>query len=96
MAKQVGLATTMRAVLQRVTRASVTVDNSRVSEIGRGLCVLLGIAVDDTPKDVDYMVQKILNLRVFDDAKGLKWKRNVREVAGEVLCGELKQEGCLR
>jgi len=57
----------MRAVVQRVTRASVTVDKEIVGEIGHGLAVLLGIATDDTPSDADYLAQKIVALRIFDD-----------------------------
>ena len=57
----------MRAIVQRVTRASVTVDKEIVGEIGHGLAVLLGIATDDTPSDADYLAQKIVALRIFDD-----------------------------
>lgn len=60
----------MRAVIQRVTRASVTVDGEIVGEIGNGLVVLLGIARDDTRDDADYLVAKIAALRIFDDAEG--------------------------
>jgi len=60
----------MRAVIQRVTRASVTVDGQVVGEIGNGLVVLLGIARDDTRDDADYLVPKIAALRIFDDAEG--------------------------
>ncbi|KAG1240789.1 hypothetical protein G6F68_017320 [Rhizopus microsporus] len=64
----------MKAVVQRVAKASVTVDNRVVGSIQKGLCVLLGIGTDDTEKDVDYMVNKILNIRVFDD-NGVMWKK---------------------
>jgi D-tyrosyl-tRNA(Tyr) deacylase len=57
----------MRAVIQRVTRASVTVDTEIVGEIGSGLVVLLGVAADDSRNDADYLAQKIVALRVFDD-----------------------------
>jgi D-tyrosyl-tRNA(Tyr) deacylase len=60
----------MRAVVQRVTRASVTVDNEIVGEIGSGLVVLLGVAVDDTRNDADYLAQKTVALRIFDDIDG--------------------------
>src|SRR5215203_2027698 len=60
----------MRAVVQRVTRASVTIDGEVVGEIGNGLVVLLGIARDDTREDADYLVPKIAALRIFDDAEG--------------------------
>ena len=56
----------MRAVIQRVTRASVTVNGEIVGEIGNGLVVLLGIARDDTEKDATYLIEKIAALRIFD------------------------------
>jgi len=61
----------MRAVVQRVTRASVTVNGEVVGEIGNGLVVLLGIARDDTEKDAIYLIEKIAALRIFDDATGV-------------------------
>ncbi|KAL0089428.1 D-tyrosyl-tRNA deacylase [Phycomyces blakesleeanus] len=77
----------MRAVLQRVTRASVTVDHQVVGSIQKGICVLVGIATDDVEKDVDYMVNKILNVRVFDDqATGTMWKAGVKQAGLEILC----------
>ncbi len=60
----------MRAVLQRVTRASVRVGGEPVGEIGAGLLVLLGVGRDDTDEDARYLLEKTLNLRVFDDAEG--------------------------
>src|SRR5260370_24185664 len=74
----------MRAVVQRVTRASVTVDHKLVGEIGNGLVVLLGIARDDTEKDADYLVEKIAALRIFDDESG-RMNRSVTDVHGGVL-----------
>lgn len=74
----------MRAVIQRVTRASVTVDDQIVGEIGDGLVVLLGIARDDTEKDADYLVEKIAALRIFDDDDG-KMNRSLRDVGGGLL-----------
>lgn len=74
----------MRAVVQRVTRASVTVDHEIVGEIGNGLVVLLGIARDDTEKDAEYLVEKIAALRVFDDESG-RMNRSVTDVHGGVL-----------
>ncbi|XP_013873751.1 D-aminoacyl-tRNA deacylase 1 isoform X3 [Austrofundulus limnaeus] len=76
----------MRAVIQRVTKASVTVGGEQVSSIERGLCVLLGISVEDTQKDAEYMVRKILNLRLFEDESGRAWSRSVMERELEVLC----------
>ena len=60
----------MRAVVQRVTRARVTVDGEIVGEIGTGLVVLLGVAHDDTKTDADYLAPKIASLRIFDDSEG--------------------------
>src|SRR6266516_1531448 len=60
----------MRAVVQRVTRASVKVDEEIIGEIGNGLVVLLGIARDDTKVEAAYLVDKIANLRIFDDDEG--------------------------
>jgi D-tyrosyl-tRNA(Tyr) deacylase len=60
----------MRAVVQRVTRASVRVEGATVGEIGGGLVVLLGVARDDTERDARYLVEKIVALRIFDDAEG--------------------------
>ncbi|XP_056423600.1 D-aminoacyl-tRNA deacylase 1 isoform X4 [Hyla sarda] len=76
----------MRAVIQRVTQASVTVGEEQISSIGRGICVLLGISVEDTQKDVDYMIRKILNLRIFEDDSGKHWSKSVMDKQYEVLC----------
>jgi D-aminoacyl-tRNA deacylase len=74
----------MRAVIQRVTTASVTVRDASVGSIGLGLLVLLGVSKSDTEASADYMVEKVLGLRIFDDADG-KMNRSVREVGGAVL-----------
>ncbi|MCB1245818.1 MAG: D-tyrosyl-tRNA(Tyr) deacylase [Acidimicrobiia bacterium] len=74
----------MRIVLQRVRRASVTVDDAIVSAIGPGLLLLVGITVDDTEDDVSAAVSKIAGLRIFPDEEGLM-NRSVTETAGEVL-----------
>ncbi|MFN2453023.1 MAG: D-aminoacyl-tRNA deacylase [Pyrinomonadaceae bacterium] len=74
----------MRAVLQRVTRAEVRVENEVVGEINGGLVVLLGIAQDDTNEDARYLVEKIANLRVFDDAEG-RMNLSVVEAGGALL-----------
>ena len=60
----------MRAVVQRVSRASVTIDGKTIGEIGHGLLVLLGVTHVDEQRDADYLVDKIVNLRIFDDADG--------------------------
>jgi len=74
----------MRAVVQRVTRACVTIDGETVGEIGNGLVVLLGIARDDTKEDADYLVPKILALRIFDDAEG-RMNVSVKDIDGGLL-----------
>lgn len=61
----------MRAVVQRVTSASVHVDNEKISEISNGLLVLLGVEKDDEEKDLEYIYRKVTNLRVFDDDSGV-------------------------
>jgi D-tyrosyl-tRNA(Tyr) deacylase len=74
----------MRAVLQRVTRAAITVEDEVVGAIGGGLLVLLGIAQDDTAQDVKYLVEKITQLRIFEDAEG-KMNLSVLETGGALL-----------
>lgn len=74
----------MRAVIQRVLESSVTVEGQIVGAIGRGLMVLLGVEEGDTEKEVAYMVDKILGLRIFEDSEG-KMNHSVQEVAGELL-----------
>jgi D-tyrosyl-tRNA(Tyr) deacylase len=74
----------MRAVLQRVSEACVTVDGTAVANIGPGLLVLVGFAPDDTPADLDYLADKILGLRVFEDA-GEKMNLSLSDVGGELL-----------
>lgn len=74
----------MRAVVQRVRAASVRVDGSEISRIGRGLAILLGVGRDDTARDVNLLAEKIANLRVFEDRAG-KMNLSVLEVGGEAL-----------
>jgi D-aminoacyl-tRNA deacylase len=74
----------MRAVIQRVTRAKVTVEEQVTGEIGNGLVVLLGIAPDDTEEDADYLANKIAALRIFDDEAG-KMNLSVKDAEGGVL-----------
>jgi D-aminoacyl-tRNA deacylase len=71
-------------VVQRVSRCKVTVDGNVVGEIGTGLLVLLGVAKKDTEAAADYLAQKILGLRIFEDA-GEKMNRSVTDVHGQVL-----------
>ena len=74
----------MRAVIQRVTEASVMVDARVVGRIGPGLLVLLGVAQGDAEADAEYLADRILNLRVFPDAHG-KMNRSLLDVRGELL-----------
>lgn len=74
----------MRAVVQRVHRASVTVNGKMVGRIDRGLLVYLGVGKNDTEKDVDWMCEKIANLRIFEDENG-KMNLSLLQVDGELL-----------
>ncbi len=74
----------MRAVVQRVSRAKVTVAGEPVGEIGTGLLVLLGVGRNDTEADADYLGEKVAGLRIFEDAEG-KMNRAVGESGGAVL-----------
>jgi len=74
----------MRAVVQRVTHAQVTVDNVVVGAIGHGLLVLLGVGRGDSATDADYLADKIANLRIFEDADG-KMNHSLLEVGGAAL-----------
>jgi D-tyrosyl-tRNA(Tyr) deacylase len=74
----------MKAVVQRASRASVTIDGQAVGQIGRGLLVLLGIGKSDAPGDADWMINKLLNLRIFpDDTHNMN--RSVTDIGGEIL-----------
>ena len=74
----------MRTVIQRVSQASVTIDGNVKSAIGKGLLVLLGICDDDNEEDIDWLVKKIVQLRVFDDENGVM-NRSVTDVQGEIM-----------
>jgi D-tyrosyl-tRNA(Tyr) deacylase len=74
----------MRAVVQRVSRASVRVDGEVTGAISRGLLVLVGVGRDDTEKDAEYLLDKVLGLRIFPDADG-KMNRSVEESGGGLL-----------
>jgi D-tyrosyl-tRNA(Tyr) deacylase len=78
----------MRAVVQRAARAHVTVEGERIGAIGPGLVVLIGAGTGDGPADVAYLVDKVVNLRVFADADG-KMNRSVLEAGGGVLAVSL-------
>jgi len=74
----------MRALLQRVSRASVTVEGQTISTIGRGLLILLGVGHGDEEEQAKFLAEKIANLRVFEDEQG-KTNLSVQDVKGEVL-----------
>ena len=74
----------MRIVVQKVKKASVTVKNEVVSEIGKGILVLVGIEDADTEEDIDWLVKKMLNLRIFEDEKGVM-NLSVQDVSGDVI-----------
>ena len=74
----------MRVVIQRVKNSSVEIDNKLKSEIGRGLLVLVGICENDNKIDVEWLVNKILNLRIFNDKEGIM-NNSVIDIKGEVL-----------
>src|SRR5258706_9621871 len=74
----------MRAVIQRVTHAGVTVAGATIAEIGSGLVVLLGVARDDTEDHARYLAEKIAALRIFDEEEG-KMNLSVKDVAGALL-----------
>jgi D-tyrosyl-tRNA(Tyr) deacylase len=75
----------MRALVQRVTHASVTVAGEQVAAIGPGMLVLLGVRAGDSETDADWLTRKLLALRIFEDDEG-RMNRSVRETKGEILC----------
>ncbi|KAJ4419247.1 D-tyrosyl-tRNA(Tyr) deacylase [Gnomoniopsis sp. IMI 355080] len=76
----------MKAILQRVLSASVTVDKELVSSIGKGVLVFAAMAPGDTEKDAESLANKVLKLKLWDDENGGRWKKNVQDINGEVLC----------
>lgn len=74
----------MRAVVQRVSRAKVSVGEEIVGEIGRGVLVLLGVSVRDSDKDAAYLADKVMNLRIFEDAED-KMNRSLLDIKGQLL-----------
>ena len=75
----------MRVVLQRVTASQVIVAGDRVGQIGRGLNLLVGIAHTDTEAELDWMVRKCLNLRLFPGDEGDRFDRSIQDIGGELL-----------
>ena len=74
----------MKLVVQRVKSATLSVDGNLISEIGKGLAIYVGVGVGDTEKDADYLAEKIVKLRIFEDENG-KMNLSVRDVNGEIL-----------
>jgi D-aminoacyl-tRNA deacylase len=74
----------MRAVIQRVSEASVTIDGKVKSQIGKGLLILLGIEEIDAKEDIDWLVKKIISLRIFDDENGVM-NKSVTDVNGDII-----------
>ena len=74
----------MKTVVTRVTEANVKVEKKLISKIDKGLLVLVGFTESDTEKTIDYMVKKILNLRIFDDENGIM-NKSIQEIKGEIL-----------
>ncbi|EPE08205.1 d-tyrosyl-trna deacylase [Ophiostoma piceae UAMH 11346] len=76
----------MKAILQRVLSASVTVEQELVSSIGKGILVFAAVAPGDTEKDAESLAAKVVKLRLWDDDEGGTWKRSVQDIGGEILC----------
>jgi D-aminoacyl-tRNA deacylase len=76
----------MKAILQRVLSASVAVDGSTVSSIGKGILVLAAISPHDTRKDCESLAAKVLKMKLWPDDNGGPWKKSVQDIEGEVLC----------
>ena len=74
----------MRIVIQRVSHASVTINQQVKSSIGMGFLILLGIGKDDTEEDINWLVKKIIGLRIFDDEMGVM-NRSIMDINGEIL-----------
>lgn len=75
----------MKVVIQRVSEAEVKVEEKSVGKINKGFLLLIGIEVDDEIKDADWLIQKILNLRIFSDENG-KLNQSITDIKGELLC----------
>ncbi|KAH7011426.1 D-Tyr tRNAtyr deacylase-like domain-containing protein [Ilyonectria destructans] len=76
----------MKAILQRVLSASVTVDNEVISAIGKGVLVFAAVAPGDTEKEADSLAAKVLRMKMWNDESGGRWKRSVTDIEGDVLC----------
>ncbi|OWR49455.1 D-tyrosyl-tRNA [Danaus plexippus plexippus] len=76
----------MKAIIQRCMNAQVSVNGEVVSKIGQGACVLIGISSKDNVKDMEFMVKKLLSIKLFDDDDGKKWKKSIVDKEFELLC----------
>ncbi|KAJ5864840.1 uncharacterized protein N7529_006756 [Penicillium soppii] len=76
----------MKVVIQRVKSASVSVDSELISSIGKGLLVFAGVGKDDNEKEAETLVNKVLKAKFWPDENGVQWKKNVKEIEGEILC----------
>ena len=74
----------MKVVIQRALASSVEVDNKLINKIEKGMVILVGVNVEDTSEDVDYLVRKTLNLRIFDDENGVM-NKSILDVGGDIL-----------
>ncbi|MBU4361129.1 D-aminoacyl-tRNA deacylase, partial [bacterium] len=74
----------MRAVVQRVKKGSVEVEEEEIGKIEKGLVILLGVGQNDVEKDAEYLAEKIVNLRIFEDKEG-KMNLSVRDINGQIL-----------
>lgn len=86
----------MRAVVQRVLRAKVSVDGKAVGEIGRGMLVLLGVGAEDSEADADYLAAKIVGLRIFDDEQGRMNVSAAQECLGVLVVSQFTLYGDVR
>ena len=75
----------MKIVVQRVSKANVEVESKIVGEISEGLMLLIGICENDSEADADWLIHKILNLRIFSDEEG-KMNKSIQDISGEILC----------
>ena len=74
----------MKVVIQRSKKSSVSVSGKLINKIDKGLCILVGITPDDTDEDINYLVKKIVNLRIFDDEEGVM-NKSILDSGGEIL-----------
>ncbi|KAG4084701.1 D-tyrosyl-tRNA deacylase [Neocallimastix lanati (nom. inval.)] len=76
----------MRAVVQKVITSNVEVEGEKISEINKGIMALIGICQDDTEEDMDKLVRKLINLKLFKDDQDRFWKKSVKDLDLEILC----------